>query len=88
MAMRRTSGSGKPPWISRTSSLMRRTITSSSAFLPRTGTPRVKRYGSSISSRVEKLLEWPLWGVADRNRRCSKRPPRSRMAQVNFVSMP
>ena len=41
-----------------------------------------------LSSRVEKLLEWPLWGVAERNRRCSKRPPKSRTARVNFVSMP
>ncbi len=70
------------------SSLSRRTITSSSAFLPRTLTPRVKRYGSSISSSVEKLFEWPLCGVAERNRRCSKRPARSRTARVNFVSMP
>jgi hypothetical protein len=26
----------------------------------------VKRWGSSISSSAEKLLEWPLWGVAER----------------------
>ena len=26
--------------------------------------PRVKRCGSSISSKAEKLLEWPLCGVA------------------------
>ena len=85
---RHTSRLGNPPCTSRMSSLMRRTMTSSRALLPRTGTPRVKRYGSSSSSRVAKLLEWPLWGVADRNRRCSKRPPRSRMARVNLVSMP
>ena len=85
---RHTSRFGNPPCTSRMSSLMRRTMTSSRALLPRTGTPRVKRYGSSSSSREAKLLEWPLWGVADRNRRCSKRPPRSRMARVNLVSMP
>ncbi len=61
---------------------------SSSARLPRTLTPRVNRYGSSSSSSVEKLFEWPLCGVADRNRRCSNRPPRSRTARVNFVSIP
>ena len=77
-----------PPWTSRMSSFSRRTITSSSARLPRTLTPRVKRYGSSSSSSVEKLFEWPLCGVADRNRRCSNRPPRSRTARVNFVSIP
>ncbi len=63
-------------------------MTSSSAFLPRTLTPRVKRYGSSSSSSVEKLFEWPLCGVAERKSRCSKRPPRSRTARVNLVSMP
>ena len=36
---------GKPPDTSRMSSLSRRTITSSRAFLPRTGTPRQKRCG-------------------------------------------
>ena len=73
---------GKPPAISRMSSLSRRTITSSSSFLPCTGTPRQKRCGSRISSRAEKLFEWPLCGVAERNRRCSKRGARSRMARV------
>ena len=79
--------SGNPPWTSRMSSLSRRTITSSSAFLPRTFTPRQKRCGSRISSRAEKLLEWPLCGVAERNSRCSNRPPRSRIARVNLESM-
>ena len=75
---------GNPPWISRMSSLSRRTITSSSSPFPRIFTPRVNRYGSSSSSRVEKLFEWPLWGVAERNSRCSKRPHRSRIARVNL----
>jgi hypothetical protein len=44
-----------------------------SASAPATGTPRVKRIGSRISSRAEKELEWPLWGVALRKRRLSKR---------------
>ena len=88
ITIRSTSRRGNPPCTARRSSLMRRTITSSRAPRPRTGTPRVKRYGSSSSSRVAKLLEWPLCGVADRNRRCSKRPPRSRTARVNRVSMP
>ena len=39
----------------------------------------MKRYGSSSSSSVEKLFEWPLCGVADRNSRCSKRSERSRV---------
>ena len=39
----------------------------------RTSTPRVNRCGSSISSKAEKLLECPLCGVAERNKRCSKR---------------
>ena len=42
-ASRTTLRFGNPPWISRTSSFRRRTITSSSAPLPRTATPRVKR---------------------------------------------
>ena len=67
---------------------MRRTITGSRSVLARTLTPRVNRYGSSNSSSVEKLLEWPLWGVADRNSRCSKRWARSRTALVILVSMP
>ena len=77
---------GKPPWTSRMSSLRRRTITSSSIrFL--TGTPRQNRCGSRISSRAEKLLEWPLCGVAERNRRCSNRGARSRTARVICESM-
>ena len=79
---------GNPPCIRRTSPLSRRTITSSSAFRPATGTPRVKRAGSSSSSSVEKLFEWPLCGVAERNSRCSNRPPTSRTARVNCVSIP
>ncbi len=49
-------------------------MTSSSTFLLRTGTPRQKRCGSRISSRAEKLFEWPLCGVAERKSRCSNRP--------------
>ena len=45
IAMRSTPRSGNPPWTSRMSSLIRLTITSSSAFFPRTGTPRVKAVG-------------------------------------------
>lgn len=56
--------------------------------MPLTGTPRVKRVGSRISRRVEKELEWPLWGVAERKRRCSKRRARSRTARVNLLSIP
>ena len=44
-------------------------------LLARTGTPRQKRCGSRISSSAEKLLEWPLCGVAERKRRCSNRRP-------------
>ena len=88
MASRTTLRFGKPPRASRMSSFRRRTITSSRSRLPRTFTPRVKRYGSKSSSSVEKLFEWPLWGVAERNRRCSKRDPKSRTARVVFVSMP
>jgi len=79
---------GKPPWTSRMSSLSLRIITSSSALLPRTFTPRVKRYGSRSSRSVEKLFEWPLCGVAERNSLCSNRTLRSRIARVNFVSIP
>ncbi|MCE2559045.1 MAG: hypothetical protein J4F98_10645 [Acidobacteria bacterium] len=43
---------------------------------------------SSSSSSVEKLFEWPLCGVAERNSRCSKWPLKSRTALVNFDSMP
>ena len=85
----RTMRCGKPPidGSSRRSSLRRRTITSSRSFLLLTGTPRQKRCGSRISSRAEKLLEWPLCGVADRKRRCSNRGARSRTARVIFESM-
>ena len=72
---------------SRRSSLSRRTMTSSSSFLLVTGTPRQKRCGSRISSRAEKLLEWPLCGVAERKSRCSNRAARSRTARVIFESM-
>ena len=82
--MRTTSRFGKPPCTSRMSSLSRRTITSSRSCLPRTLTPRQKRCGSRSSSSAEKLLEWPLCGVAERNSRCSKRGPRSRTARVNL----
>ena len=53
----------------------------------RISTPRVKRCGSSISSSAEKLLEWPLCGVAVRNRRCSKRSDSSRTALVNWLAI-
>ena len=53
----------------------------------RTGTPRQNRCGSRISSRAEKLFEWPLCGVAERNSRCSKRGARSRTARVSCESM-
>jgi hypothetical protein len=49
-------------------------------------TPRVKRCGSSSSSSAEKLFEWPLCGVADRNRRLSKRGARSRTTLVTRES--
>ena len=44
-----------------------------------TRTPRQKRCGSRISSSAEKLLEWPLCGVADKKSRCSKRGAMSRI---------
>ena len=69
------------------SSFSRRTITASSCFALFTGTPRQNRCGSRISSSAEKLLEWPLCGVADRNSRCSKRGASSRTALVNSESM-
>ena len=71
---------------SRTSSLSRRTITSWSIFFV-TGTPRQNRCGSRISNNAEKLFEWPLCGVADRNRRCSNRGASSRTARVICESM-
>ncbi len=43
MTTRSTRRSGKPPCVARMSSFRRRTITSSSAFRPRTFTPRVNR---------------------------------------------
>ena len=79
--------SGKPPSSPRRSSLSRRTITGSSCFAPSTGTPRQKRCGSRISSSAEKLFEWPLCGVADRNSRCSNRGASSRIDFVNCESM-
>lgn len=51
------------------------------------GTPRVKRWGSSSSMSAEKLLEWPLWGVAERNRRFSKRGANARTTRVMRESM-
>ena len=65
---------GNPPWTSRISSFSLRTVTSSRSFAL-TGTPRQNRWGSSISRRAEKLLEWPLCGVAERKRRCSNLGP-------------
>jgi hypothetical protein len=62
------------------SAFSRRTITGSRSF-GRTTTPRVNRCGSSISRSAEKLLEWPLCGVAVRNRRCSKRSESSRCSR-------
>ena len=81
-----TARRGKPPSSARTSDLRRRTMISSSCPL-RTRTPRQKRCGSRISSSAEKLLEWPLCGVADRNRRCSKRGAMSRTARVIWESI-
>ena len=69
----RRCGSGSPAPSSRRSRLSRRTMTGSSCLAARPGTPRVKRCGSRISSSAEKLFEWPLCGVAERNRRFSKR---------------
>ncbi len=57
-----------------------------SASAPSTGTPRVKRIGSRISSRALKELEWPLWGVALRKRRLSNFGARSRIAEVVSLS--
>ena len=51
------------------------------------GTPRSNRCGSSISSSAEKLLEWPLCGVAVRNSRCSKRSDSSRTDLVNWLAI-
>ncbi|MNY07382.1 hypothetical protein D3C86_1401830 [compost metagenome] len=77
---------GKSPEMPRRSSLRRRTSTASS-WEGWTGTPRQKRWGSRISSKAEKELEWPLWGVAERKRRCSKRGARERVARVSSESM-
>ena len=65
----------------RRSSFSRRTITASRAA-GLTSTPRVKRFGSSISRSAEKLFECPLCGVAERNRRFSNRGVMSRMTFV------
>ena len=75
-----------PIRVSRRSSLSRRTMTAFKRFLS-AGTPRQKRWGSMISSSAEKLLEWPLCGVADRKSRCSNRGARSRIALVILESM-
>ena len=72
---------------SRRSSLSRRTMTSSTVFRRRRARRGRTAAGSRISSRAEKLLEWPLCGVADRNSRCSNRGARSRMARVICESM-
>jgi hypothetical protein len=53
----------------------------SRAAAPATGTPRVKRIGSSSSSSAEKELEWPLWGVALRKRRLSNLGASARIAR-------
>ena len=72
--------------ISRKSCFKRRTITVSSNLWLRTGTPRQKRWGSRISSKAAKLLECPLWGVADKNSLCSKRGAKSRTVLVSWES--
>jgi hypothetical protein len=58
----------------------------SRAAAPATGTPRVKRIGSSSSSSAEKELEWPLWGVALRKRRLSNLGASARIASVVSLS--
>jgi len=70
----------------RRSLLRRRTITGSRSA-GSTGSPRVKRCGSRISSSAAKLLECPLCGVAERNSRCSNRSASVRTALVNWLSM-
>ena len=57
------------------------------ARLARPVMPRVKRCGSRMFERAEKLFEWPLCGVADRNSRCSNRSATSRTARVNWLSV-
>ena len=52
-----------------------------------TGTPRVNRCGSRISRSDEKLFECPLCGVAERNRRFSKRGATSRTTFVIRLSI-
>ena len=49
--------------------------------------PRIKRWGSSMARSAEKLFEWPLCGVAERKRRCSKSGVSSRMPRVNWESI-
>jgi hypothetical protein len=78
--------SGKARPILRRSSLSRRTSTGS-VSLGLTGTPGVNLWLSSNESRVEKLFVCPLWGVADKHSRCSKRFAKSRTALVILVSM-
>ena len=68
------------------SSFRRLTITASRCFASVTATPRVKRCGSSSSRRAAKLLECPLWGVALRKRRFSKRGATSRITLVILES--
>ena len=70
----------------RRSLLSRRTITRSSSS-GSTGMPRVKRCGSRMFRRDEKLFECPLWGVAERNSRCSNRSAMLRTARVNWLSV-
>lgn len=55
----------------RRKSALSRCTTTGSRSRGRIGTPRVKRCLSSISSKAEKLLEWPLCGVAVRGKRGS-----------------
>ena len=71
----------------RRSSFSRLTITESSCFALSIGTPRQNRCGSRISKSAEKLFEWPLCGVADRNKRCSNFGASSRTDRVNCESM-
>ena len=51
------------------------------------GTPRVKRWGSSSSSRVEKEFECPLCGVAERKTRFSNSGAKCRTILVALESV-
>ena len=56
------------------------------------GTGKERRHqaqlrGVPVKSNAAKLLEWPLWGVAVRNSRCSNRGAMSRTTQVVIESM-